>query len=553
MKSSIGASHLILRNNGLDNFLDSVGSHDRRGVRPSGNTQSTAPAADSAQMTPDHFSEPALRHRLLHSDLRVNRKKRLRVLKFGGTSVGNAPRIENVVEIIRAASREGHVVVVVSAMSGVTNKLIVAATESAAGNRERSARILDELRKQHDTTAGELIHSAGERNRIGERMRELFQEGERVCRETAALGELTLRARDFVSGLGERFSVLLVAGALVERGVPSEAVEATGIIVTDEQHGGAEPKMGPTRERCDERLRPLVQRGIVPVVTGFIGATNEGVLTTLGRGSSDYSATILGAALNAYEVVIWSDVDGVLTADPRSVPGACTIPEMSYHEAAELAYFGAKVLHPKTLRPLQQSEIPLRIRNSFAPERAGTKITPDGHICSEGVKAVTAKSDVAVITVGGAGMAKVKDALSRTFAAAADVRAEVLLISQSSAQNEICFVVPSATSTSAVEALRREFAADVAPEDLEKIAVDHDVAIVTVVGQNLGGSSGIAGRTFGALGREKVNVIAIAQGSSECNLSFLVAHNDVKAALIIAHREFLPSAQPSQTNPANTG
>ena len=220
--------------------------------------------------------------------------------------------------------------------------------------------------------------------------------------------------------------------------------------------------MNLTERRCKARLQTLRQQGIVPVITGFIGATQEGVLTTLGRGGSDYSATILGAALNADEVIIWTDVNGLMTADPRQVPGACTIPEISYREAAELAYFGAKVLHPKTLRPVMQSGIPLWIRNTFAPERAGTKITPEARVNGSGVKALTAMKDVALITVGGPGFFGVTDVVGRAFATIAAVRADVLLISQSSSRNDICLVVSAAVAKHTVEALRREFAHDLA-------------------------------------------------------------------------------------------
>ena len=260
-------------------------------------------------------------------------------MKFGGTSVGNAGCIEQVMDIIRTASRESGVVVVVSAMSGVTNKLVAAASQSEAGNHEAVAVILAELRQQHDTAASALIHSTAERSRIGDKMEQLFQAGERLCQGTMLLRELTSRTRDSISSLGERLSVLLVAAALAERGLASAAIEATELVVTDGCHGGADPYMDLTRERCEGRLRPLLQQGIVPVVTGFIGATADGILTTLGRGGSDYSATILGAVLEADEVIIWTDVEGLQTADPRLVPDARTIPHISYREAAELAYF----------------------------------------------------------------------------------------------------------------------------------------------------------------------------------------------------------------------
>jgi len=467
-----------------------------------------------------------------------SRKKPLRVMKFGGTSVGDASCIGKVVEIIRAASRDSHVVVVVSAMSGVTNQLIESAIQSEAGNRDLVATIFNALRKQHDAAVASLIHSGTERKRLSHRMHAVFDEGDHLCQGTILLRELTPRARDSISSLGERLSAPLVAATLAEHGVASEAIDATDFIVTDSCHGAAEPRMDLTRERCTARLRPLLQQGIVPVITGFIGATEEGVLTTLGRGGSDYSATILGSVLDADEVIIWTDVDGVLTADPRLVPGASTISEISYREAAELAYFGAKVLHPKTLRPVMQSNIPVWIRNTFAPELSGTKITPAGPVTEGGVKALTAISDVALITVGGPGIVGMRDVLGRTFTTTAAVRADILLISQSSSQNDICFVVPYAVAKCTVEALRREFAQDLAHEKVEHINSDTTIAIVAVVGEKMRGMPGILGRTLGALGREDVNIIAIAQGSSECNISVVVAQKDMKRALITAHREF---------------
>jgi aspartokinase/homoserine dehydrogenase 1 len=467
-----------------------------------------------------------------------NLNRPLRIMKFGGTSVGDAACIRKVADIIRAASAESDLVVVVSAMSGVTNKLIEAALQSEAGNREAVETIFAQLRQRHEAVVDALIQSHDERRRIGESMQELFEEGQRLCQGTMLLGELTPRARDSISSLGERLSAPLVAAVLIDRGLASECIEATEVVVTDSFYGGAEPWMDLTREASEARLSPLLQRGIVPVVTGFIGANEEGTLTTLGRGGSDYSATILGAALDADEVIIWTDVDGLLTADPRLVPGASTISEISYREAAELAYFGAKVLHPKTLRPVMQQGIPLRIRNTFEPEKLGTKITPAGPVNGEGVTAITAMSDAVLITVGGPGLAEVQDVLGRTFATAGAVRADVLLISQSSAQNDICLVVASAVAKRTVEALRHEFAHDLAHEKVEHITLDATVAMVTVVGKKVRGMSGIAGRTFAALGRQNVDVVAIAHGASECNLTFVVAQKDMKAALVATHQEF---------------
>ena len=461
----------------------------------------------------------------------------LRIMKFGGTSVADAACIQRVVEIIRAAARESDIVVVVSAMSGVTNKLIEAAVQSERGNRDAVARIFTELRKQHGAAVTALIESDTQRNSIGQQMEELFREGERFCEGTMLLHELTPRVRDAVSSLGERLSAPLLAAVLYESELPSQCVEATELVVTDSYHGGAEPWMDLTRERSIARLEPLIQQGVVPVVTGFIGATEDGVLTTLGRGGSDYSATVLGTALDADEVIIWTDVDGLLTADPRLVPDARLISEISYREAAELAYFGAKVLHPKTLHPVMQQGIPLSIRNTFAPERLGTKISAVGCANGGGVTALAAVTEAALITIGGPGLRGVQDVLGRTFATTTAVRADVLLISQSSSQNDICLVVSSLHAKRTLEALRHEFSHDLAHEKVEHITLDATVAIVTVVGQQVRAMSRTS-RIFGALGQENVDVIAIAHGASACNLSLVVARKDVKAALIAAHREF---------------
>lgn len=479
-----------------------------------------------------------LQHHPVPAEVCHNPKKPLRIMKFGGTSVGDASCIARVVEIIRAASRENRVVVVVSAMGGVTNKLVDAARFSEVGLDTPVASIFNGLRQKHEATIDALIHSAAERTSIDRKIEELFQEGDRLCQGTILLRELTPRSLDAISGLGERLSAPLVASALKESGLKSEAIEATHLIVTDSCHGSAEPLMAPTRERCEARLHPLLDQGIIPVVTGFIGATLEGAATTLGRGGSDYSATILGAALQADDVIIWTDVDGLQTADPRLVSGGCTIPEISYREAAELAYFGAKVLHPKTLRPVMQCGIPLWIRNTFTPERPGTKVTPAGPPSAEGVKALSAINEVVLITVGGPGMVGAPDVLGRIFRTTAAVRVDVLLISQSSSQNDLCLVIPSSLAKSTVEALRQEFAHELTDVKTEHITVDSTVAIVAVVGQSIRGTAGFVGRTFKALDRENVNIIAMAQGSAECTLSLVVAKSDTKAALTSIHSEF---------------
>ena len=463
---------------------------------------------------------------------------KVQVMKFGGTSVGDASCIARAARIVADAARESGVVVVVSAMSGVTNRLVQAANRAGSGDREAGAKLIQELRQQHATALEALVRDKERRAEINGLLDEILAEGQRLLDGTALLRELTARALDAISSLGERLCAPIVAGTLAELGVKSRAISATELIVTDTFHGGAEPRMDLTRTCCEATLRPLLGESGVPVVTGFIGATADGVLTTLGRGGSDYSATILGAALGVDEVIIWTDVDGVLTADPRLVPDARIIPEISYREAAELAYFGAKVLHPKTLRAVMPAGIPVWIRNSFEPARPGTKISQQGRSIGGGVKALTAIRDVALISVGGPGIVGVPDVVGRTFSTTAELRANVLLISQSSSQNDICFIVAVGDAQRTLDALRQEFASDLSHEVVDHITIDPKIAIVAVVGENMRGTRGVAGRTFAAMGRDNVNIIAIAQGSSETNISFVVEDSAMKQALLSAHREF---------------
>jgi aspartokinase/homoserine dehydrogenase 1 len=463
----------------------------------------------------------------------------LQVMKFGGTSVGDASCIARAAAIIRTTAAQRPVVAVVSAMSGVTNRLVSAAQKAEqGGEQDFISKLIDDLQIQHITALEALTTNATSRQETATAIREVLAELERLLRGTAMLRELTPRALDAISGIGERLSAPLVSAAVNELGVKSFAVSATELIVTDPHHGRAEPLMGPTRQRATAKLKPLLDQKIVPIVTGFIAATPDGVQTTLGRGGSDYSATILGAALDAAETVIWTDVDGVKTADPRLVPEAQTIPEISYNEAAELAYFGAKVLHPNTLRPVTAAGVPVWIRNSFKPENPGTKITAKGNSTSGGVKALTAIKDVTMITVGGPGIVGLPDVLARSFAATAATRTNVFLVSQSSSQNDICFLISTADEKRALAALRDAFAPEIAEQTVEHVNANPDVAIVAAVGENMRGIPGVAGRIFTALGRENVNIMAIAQGSSEYNISLVVEKSAMQRALTTLHHEF---------------
>jgi aspartokinase/homoserine dehydrogenase 1 len=467
-----------------------------------------------------------------------NMSATLQVMKFGGTSVGDADCIRRAAAIVKSTAAQRPVVVVVSAMSGVTNRLLQAAHRAEQGEQDFIAQLSNELHAQHITALEALVADTQSRVTVAAAIKDVLDELERLLRGTALLRELTPRALDVISGIGERLSAPLVAGAVNAVGIRAAAISATEIIVTDPHHGRAEPLMAPTRNRAEKRLRPLLDRNIVPIVTGFIAATPEGVQTTLGRGGSDYSATILGAALGAQETVIWTDVDGVKTADPRLVPEAQTIPEISYNEAAELAYFGAKVLHPNTLRPVTAAGVPVWIRNSFKPENPGTKITAKGMPTGGGVKALTAIKDVTLVTVGGPGIVGLPDVLARSFAATSETRTNVFLVSQSSSQNDICFVISTADEKRLLKALRDAFTPEIAEQTVEHVTSNPDIAIVAAVGENMRGIPGVAGRTFTALGRENVNIMAIAQGSSEYNISLVVQKDSMQRALIALHKEF---------------
>ena len=400
----------------------------------------------------------------------------LRILKFGGTSVGDTSSIRRVAEIVRDAADESDLVVVVSAMSGVTNSLLEAAARAEAGDLSAAQEIFAALRAQHESVLNSLVQCPEQRTAIHGKMQDCYEQGEQLCKRAEALRELSLRDRDLISSLGERLCAPLVAAALMACGVRSEAIEATEIVITDSCHGAANPCMDATRERCVGRVDELLERGIVPVITGFIGATPDGVLTTLGRGGSDYSATILGAALGADEVIIWTDVDGLMTADPKVVDNACTIREICYREAAELARFGAKVLHPKTLRALTQCGIPLWIRNTFAPHLPGTRITPAGPAIQGGVKGLTAM-------------------------------------------------------------VHCEAAGEPPHRNADDITHDPSAAIVTAVGMDIR-STEAAARMLGALSLAQVNVGAMFEGASGCSVSVVVAGKDKTAALVTLHREF---------------
>ncbi len=462
------------------------------------------------------------------------------VMKFGGTSVGSTQAMrETAVLIQQTRTQWSDVVVIASGMGSkpvkVTDLLLNGAQSAVAGDGETYKQFAAQMRQIHADTIIDLLDEGAERERVLVENGRFINRYTQLCQAVFVLGELTPRALDAISGMGEQMSVRILAAYLQQIGHPARAIDATELITTDDNYQAATPLMAQTIQQTIETVQPLLTDGIIPVITGFIGATASGVTTTLGRGGSDFSAAILGQALRADEVWIWTDVDGVMSADPRIVPTAQNIPTLTFLEISELAYYGAKVLHPKAIRPCVENGIPLRIKNTFNPVHAGTLIVPDDGVPSGGVKAVTAIKNLSLITVAGKGMMGITGIAARTFGAVARSNVSVLLISQASSEQSICFSTPDETADVVIAALEAEFIDEIARRDIDRIWAQHDVSIITVVGAGMRGTPGIAGRLFSALGQEAINIIAIAQGSSECSISLVVDGAETGTAVLHIH------------------
>lgn len=457
----------------------------------------------------------------------------MNVLKFGGTSVATAEAIERLTAIVGAEPRTP--VVVVSATAGTTNALVEAARSAASGDVEAAEAAIARLASEH----GDLLHAAAhESGETAAALEALAQRTAALLRSVAILHECTARSQDAISAYGELASAEIVAAGLRSRRIDAVAVSATGIVVTDDAFGNAAPAFEETYARARAALSSPLDAGVVPVVTGFIGATREGVTTTLGRGASDYTAAILAAALRADACVIYTDVSGVMSADPRIVAGAKAIAELSYAEAAELSYFGAKVLHPRAVLPAIEAGVPVRILNTFAPADAGTTITARAVADGSVVKATTSLGGLGLLTVQGAGMSGIPGFAAKVFDTTAAERVSVLMISQASSENSICLVVPAETCDRLKGALEKMLAKELAHHDVERVSVERPIAVVAAVGEGMQGTPGVAARVFGAVARAGVNVIAIAQGSSERNISFCVREADQATAVRAIHAEF---------------
>jgi aspartate kinase len=466
------------------------------------------------------------------------------VMKFGGTSVGSAKAIRETAQLIQRYQAEyGKVVVVASGMGTkpvkVTDMLLNGANAALAGNKATYEQLAETMRQVHFDVIDSLLSPEKKRQQILAEINQMVDHFLALCEAVSVLGELTPRALDAIAGMGEQMSVRIVAAYLSEIGHEAEAIDATELILTDSNFQSAIPQFAETNERTQNRLQPLLANGVIPVITGFIGANANGVTTTLGRGGSDFSAAIFGQALQAKEVWIWTDVDGVMSADPRIVPTAKSIPVLTNREVSELAYYGAKVLHPKTIRPVVEQNIPLRVKNTFNPDHPGTVVIPDNQNGSGDMKAVTAIMGLGMVTVEGKGMMGIPGIAARTFGAVAREGVSVLLITQASSEQSICFSVPDEATVQVIKSLETEFAEELLRRDIDSIWVQNKVAIVTVVGAGMRGTPGVAGRLFGGLGNAGINIIAIAQGSSECSISLVVHETDTTQAVQTIHDQII--------------
>lgn len=458
-------------------------------------------------------------------------------MKFGGTSMGSAERIRSAASLCEEAWRQRPVVVIVSAMAKVTDMLLEALRHAEGGDEAGLDRLLRQLDDKHRQCCTELLE--GPKREETQRILDgILEEFARIARGVLMLGERPPRSVDEAVAAGERLSAALMAACLQSRGVDAMAVNGWDVIVTDAVFGNASPLLPQTREKASALLLPALEQRRLPVVTGFNGATLDGRPTTLGRGGSDFSASILASVLDASELWIWSDVDGILSADPRLVPDARVLEEITYREAAELAYNGAKVLHPRTLAPLMEKGIPVWSRNSFNPSFPGTKIVPETKDGPIGPRAVTSMTNVALVSLDPASaVLSGTKIMARSLEALAAANAEVLALTSSSYRQNFCFLIRTAELPAVIEKLEEAFSLELAHGYLHPIDVDLDVGLLAIVGEGMRGHPGLAGRIFTAISREMVNIIAIAQGSSELTIAIVVRKDGVEKAVRAVHAE----------------
>lgn len=461
------------------------------------------------------------------------------VMKFGGTSVGTGENIRHVADIVAKYAKDGcRVAVVVSALAGVTNRLLEVACQAKKSDEKHIQALTEELLQKHLQAISTAITSKEIQKEVAQITHKTIAELEKVLTGICYVGELTPKSKDYVVSFGERLSAPIVWGAIKDHQQETQCFTGKEAgIVTDSNFGEADPLMNFTTHLIRERLGPLIEKGSVPVVTGFIAANQDGIVTTVGRGGSDYTATILGVALEVDEVWIWTDVDGIMTTDPKIVSAARMLPQLSYQEAAEMAIFGAKAMHPRALGPVIKDNIPVRIRNVFHPENQGTLITkePNGDI-TEVVKAVAMIKDVAMLNVNGAGMVGAPGSYAKVFDVLGKNNINVMMISTAVSEANISMIIKRALLGRAISNL--EIALLERSGIVTEVTAEDDVAVIAVMGANMKGTLGVASRIFSTVANAGINIRMIAQGSSELNISFVVKEKDGAAVVKAIHEEF---------------
>jgi aspartate kinase len=460
------------------------------------------------------------------------------VMKFGGTSLATGENIRRVAKIVADSVKKGYrVVVVVSALAGVTNQLVEEAEQAKEKGEKQIQEFTRKLVEKHVATVVKAIESKSIQKEVEEVIKKTVNELEKVLTGICYVGEITPKSRDYVLSFGERLAAPIVWGALRDLKLPTQCFTGKEAgIVTDENFGEASPLMNVTTHQVKGRLEPLLEKKVVPVVTGYMAATQDGVITTLGRGGSDYTATILSVALAADEVWIWTDVDGIMTTDPKIVQSAKMLPQLSYGEAAEMAIFGAKAMHPSALEPVIEAQIPVRIRNVFNPENSGTLIANGQEAKStEVVKAAALIKDVAMINIKGAAMVGAPGSYSKVFDVLGKNNINVMMVSAAVSEANISLIIRRnllgrTLSTLEIALLGRGMVSEITSED--------DVCVIAAMGANMKGTPGVASRIFTVMAQKGINIRMIAQGSSELNISFVVKEKDGEAAVRAIHDEF---------------
>jgi aspartate kinase len=461
------------------------------------------------------------------------------VMKFGGTSVGTGENIRHVADLVsRYAKDDYRVSVVVSALAGVTNNLFEVACQAKKSDEKRIEAFTKELLKKHLEAISTAITSKQIQKEVTKITEETISELEKVLTGVCYIGELTPKSKDYVVSFGERLSAPIVWGAIKDQKLETQCLTGKEAgIVTDSNFGEANPLMNFTTHLIRERVAPLLEKGIIPVVTGFIASNQDGVVTTVGRGGSDYTATILGVALKADEVWIWTDVDGIMTTDPKIVPSARMLPQLSYQEAAEMAIFGAKAMHPRALGPIIKENIPVRIRSVFHPENLGTLITKEPAANeTKPVKAVAMIKDVAMLNVNGAGMVGAPGSYAKVFDVLGKNNINVMMISTAVSEANISMIIKRGMLGRAISNI--EIALLERGGIVSEATTEDDVAVIAVMGANMKGTLGVASKIFSTVANAGINIRMIAQGSSELNISFVVKEKDGAAVVKAIHEEF---------------